>query len=422
MRSQPDPLAEAVVAGAVGAELEQIPLPESHAAYNIHRGSSELVLEETPLPPMAPDEVMVAVMASSLNHNTLWAIRSQPISTFAALDRYAAKYPWLKHHSREYHTLGSDASGVIVRVGSAVRRWRPGDKVCVATAVVDFEEEATHEDAMQGETQRAWGYETNFGGLAQYTTVRASQLIRKPSNLSWVEAAVNPLCAGTAYRMLVGVHGARMRQGEVVLIWGAAGGLGSYAAQFVANGGGLAVGIVGSESRRRAAEIMGCVSTISRSELGLGDNSVDTTVRSRRLGQEVRRLVGRDPDIVFEHTGQETFPLSAYVAARQGRIVTCGSSSGYDHQYDNRHLWMKMKRIIGCHGANLHEQAAVGALLESGLLKPALSVVSPFEAVPSFIQDMEKGRHLGKIAVRVLVGEDGHETLHSPLSRGNHAY
>ncbi|GAA3118181.1 hypothetical protein GCM10020254_76450 [Streptomyces goshikiensis] len=143
---------------------------------------------------------------------------------------------------------------------------------------------------MMGENLRAWGYETNFGGLAHYTVVRASQLVAKPPHLTWEEAATVTLCAGTAYRMLVSDHGARMKQGDVVLIWGATGGLGAYAMQMVRNGGGIAVGVVSSAAKAEFLRAQGCDLVIDRRDLGMGDDA-DPAADAAELGRRLRRAV-----------------------------------------------------------------------------------------------------------------------------------
>src|SRR5262249_15274609 len=153
--------------------------------------------------------------------------------------------------------------------------WRGGAHVVVSPAWVDDQDPASYADGMLGADQKAWGFETNFGALAEYTVVRATQLIPKPAHLTWEEAASVPLCAGAAYRMLVSDRGARMKQGDVVLIWGAAGGLGGYAVQFVRNGGGIPIAVVGSQRKEEAMRALGCDVVINRAQLGITDDVAD---------------------------------------------------------------------------------------------------------------------------------------------------
>ena len=188
-------------------------------------------MQEVPLPELAPDEAYLAVMASSINFNTVWTSIFEPLPTFGFLDRLAKEGPWAARHALDYHVVGSDASGVVLGTGSAVRNWKVGDKVTVHCNYVDDQDPSAHDDSMLASNQRIWGFESNFGGLADLSLVKANQLMPKPAHLSWEEAACNALCNSTSYRMLVSRNGARMKQGDVVLIWGASGGLGVFAWQ-----------------------------------------------------------------------------------------------------------------------------------------------------------------------------------------------
>jgi crotonyl-CoA reductase len=184
---------------------------------------------EVATPEIAPDEVYIAVMASSINFNTVWTSIFEPLSTFNFLDRLGKESEWGARHKQDFHVVGSDASAVVLRVGSAVRNWKPGDHVTVHCNYLDDQDPSAHDDSMLASNQRIWGFETNYGGLADLSIVKANQLMPKPAHLSWEEAAVNALCASTSYRMLVGSHAARMKQGDNVFIWGATGGIGAYA-------------------------------------------------------------------------------------------------------------------------------------------------------------------------------------------------
>jgi crotonyl-CoA reductase len=360
---------------------------------------------EVPMPELAPDEVLLAVMASAINYNTVWSATFAPVSTFRFLERLGRQGGWDARHDRPYHVMGSDAAGVVVRAGVAVRRWSVGDRVVASPLWLDEQEPIAQVDGMLAESQRAWGFETNFGGLAHYAVVKASQLLPKPPQLTWEESACNALCAMTAYRMLVSPNGARLKQGDVVLVWGASGGLGGYAVQFVRNGGGIAVGVVGSEAKARLLERLGCDLVLRRDELGL--EGLDEIELGKRVGREIRRHLGEDPHIVFEHVGRETFGASVYLARRGGTVVTCGSSTGYAHQFDNRHLWMKLKRIVGSHGANWQEAWEANRLIAQGRIVPTLSKVYPLEQVGEAAREVQLNRHVGKVGVLCLAECEG---------------
>ena len=152
----------------------------------------------------------------------------------------------------------------MLRTGSAVRNWKVGDKVTVHCNYVDDQDPSAHDDSMLAANQRIWGFESNFGGLADIAVVKANQLMPKPTHLSWEEAAINALCNSTAYRMLVSPNGARMTQGDKVLVWGASGGLGSYAVQHVLNGGGTPIGVVSSPEKVKLLNDLGVEAVIDR--------------------------------------------------------------------------------------------------------------------------------------------------------------
>jgi crotonyl-CoA reductase len=367
-------------------------------------------LREVPVPELAPDEALVAVMASSINFNTVWSSVFEPVSTFASLSRLARESIWAKRHDLPYHIVGSDGSGVVVRVGTAVRNWRAGDRVTIHCNHVDDQDPTAHDDSMLGANQRIWGYETNFGGLADLTVVKANQLMPKPEHLTWEEAAVNALCNSTSYRMLVSQNGARMKQGDVVLIWGATGGIGAYAVQYVLNGGGIPVGVVSSPDKAKILHEMGCEAVIDRSQAGYAFwNEDDSHNESewRRFGSDIRSLVGEDPDIVFEHPGRSTFGASMYVAKKGGTVVTCAATSGFMMEFDNRYFWMRLKRLVGSHFANYREAYEANRLIARGMIDPVLSRVFTLEQTGDAAYQVHRNMHEGKIAVLCLAEREG---------------
>ena len=362
------------------------------------------------MPEIAPDEVIVAVMASSINFNTVWSSIFEPVSTFGSTARLARESEWAQRHDRDYQVIGSDASGVVLRVGSAVRNWKPGDKITVHCNHVDDQDPSSHSDSMMGANQRIWGYETNFGGLADVAVVKANQLMPKPAHLTWEEAAVNALCNSTSYRMLVSPNGANMKQGDVVLIWGASGGIGAYAVQYVLNGGGIPVGVVSSEDKAAILREMGCEHVINRKEKNYKffkeDGSHDES-EWRRLGGDIRALVGEDPDIVFEHPGRSTFAASIYVVKKGGTVVTCAATSGFMMEFDNRHFWMRLKKLVGSHFANYKEAYEANRLIAKGMIHPVMSQVFALEEVGEAAYQVHHNMHEGKLGVLCLAPKEG---------------
>ena len=365
---------------------------------------------QVPTPELAPDECLVAVMASSINFNTVWSSIFEPVSTFGSLARLARESDWAKRHDLDYHVLGSDAAGVVLRIGTAVRNWKPGDKVTAHCNHLDDQDPSAHDDSMMATNQRIWGYETNFGGLAELAVLKANQLMPKPKHLSWEESAVNALCASTSYRMLVSKNGAAMKQGDVVLIWGATGGIGAYAVQYVLNGGGIPVGVVSSPEKAKILRELGCNAIIDRKTANYkfwNDDNTHNESEWRRLGKDIRALVGEDPDIVFEHPGRSTFGASMYVVKRGGTVVTCAATSGFMLEFDNRHFWMRLKRLVGSHFANYREAWEANRLISKGMIHPVMSQVLTLEETGTAAYQVHHNLHEGKLGVLCLSPEEG---------------
>jgi crotonyl-CoA reductase len=410
---------EAATTGATAEEILAADVPSTYKAAYVERDDAAalwdkpdkdvretLKVGEVPMPELAPDEALVAVMAAAMNYNTVWSARFEPVPSFLFLNHLASSGGWNARHDQPQHVLGSDAAGIVVRTGDAVSGWSPGDPTVIWPGWIDHFHSAAHEDQLQDKESRAWGFETNFGGLAHFAIVKGTQLLPKPAHLSWEEAACNTLCGMTAYRMLVGGNGAPFKQGDIVFIWGAAGGLGSYAVQLVRNGGGIPVGVVNSAAKAALLEELGCDVIIRRDEEGLA--GLEGKELGKGMREVVRRELGEDPHVVFEHVGAKTFPASVYLARTGGSVVTCGSSTGYEHSFDNRYLWMRTKRIIGSHGATKQEALACNRLIGMGRIQPALSkVYGALDEAPEAAHQLEANTHVGKVGVLCLAAEEG---------------
>jgi crotonyl-CoA reductase len=417
---------EAIVDGAAAEEFAAIEIPETYRAVTIHKDEQDMFeglpskekdprrsmhVDDVPVPELAPGEALIAVMASSINYNTVWSSIFEPVSTFGFLERYGRTHSDAKRHDLPYHVLGSDASGVVLRVGPGVNAWKAGDAVVAHCLSVELESPAGHNDTMMDPEQRIWGFETNFGGLAELCVVKSNQLMPKPAHLTWEEAATPGLVNSTAYRQLVSRNGAGMKQGDVVLIWGASGGLGSYATQYAVNGGAIPVCVVSSPEKAELCRRMGADLVIDRSAEGYRfwkDEHTQDPKEWQRLGKRIRELTGGDDaDIVFEHPGRETFGASVYVARKGGTIVTCASTSGFMHEYDNRYLWMNLKRIIGSHFANYREAFEANRLISKGMIHPTLSKAFPLEQAGQAALEVHRNAHQGKVGVLALAPEEG---------------
>jgi crotonyl-CoA reductase len=406
--------------------FEALPLPETYRAVTVHKDEvglfegltagekdprRSLHVEEVPLPELAPGEALVAVMASAINYNTVWTSIFEPVSTFGFLERYGRTSPIAKRHDLPYHVVGSDLAGVVLRTGAGVHSWKPGTEVVAHCLSVELEHPDGHNDTMLDPEQRIWGFETNFGGLAHLAIVKANQLMPKPAHLSWEEAASPGLVNSTAYRQLISKNGAALKLGDTVLIWGASGGLGSYATQMALAAGATPVCVVSSEDKAQICRDMGAELVIDRRAEDYRfwkDEQTQDPKEWRRFGARIRELTGgRDVDIVFEHPGRETFGASVFAARKGGTIVTCASTSGFMHEYDNRYLWMNLKRIIGSHFANYREAWEANDLINRGLIHPTLSKVYALDDVGQAAYDVHKNLHQGKVGVLCLAPEEG---------------
>jgi crotonyl-CoA carboxylase/reductase len=382
-------------------------LPETMTAWVIRQdreGEPEdaFQLEEIEVPEPGALEVVVRVMAAGVNYNNVWAALGQPVSVF----RY--------HPEEDHHIGGSDASGVVWKCGPGVTQWQPGDEVVIHCNQASYEDVEVHGlDPLAAPSQKIWGYETSWGSFAQFTKVQAQQLIPKPRNLTWEEAASYGLVYFTAYRMLI--DQCELQAGHRVLVWGAAGGLGVFALQLCRMAGAEAVGVVSSPEKGELCSKLGACGFVDRNEFSgmmrRGNETADEEKarfkESRRFGKVVKEMLGDSPDIVFEHVGQATFPTSVFVVKPFGKVVICAGTTGYNLDFDVRYLWMRQKQIIGSHFANAYEAKKANELIEQGRIRPVLWRTMGFEGVGEAHQLMRENKHLGKIAILVGAEKEG---------------
>ena len=379
-------------------------LPKTMAAWVIRQEREgqprdAFQVEEIEVPEPGAFEVVVRVMAAGVNYNNVWAALGEPVSVF----RY--------HPDEDHHIGGSDASGIVWKVGAGVTRWKPGDEVVVHCNQASYEDPEVHGlDPLAAPSQKIWGYETSWGSFAQFTKVQAQQLLSKPKALSWEESASYGLVYFTAYRMLI--TRCKLQAGKKVLIWGAAGGLGVFATQICAAAGAECVGVVSNAEKGALVKRLGAVDYIDRNEFSgmmrTGEESADEEKArfgvSREFAKRVKGILGDAPDVVFEHVGKATFPTSVFTVKPFGKVVICAGTTGFNLDFDVRYLWMKQKEILGSHFANAYECTKANELIESGKIRPVLWRTLGFDGVAEAHQLMLENKHLGKIAI--LVGAD----------------
>ena len=328
------------------------------------------------VPELGPRDVLVATMAAGVNFNNVWAARGVPIDVTKGQARWG--------EPTDFHIVGSDASGIVYAVGADVRSVEVGDPVVVHPGQWDLDDPWVRAGSDPGlaASFRVWGYDTCWGSMAQFTKVQEHQCLPKADHLTWEEAAAPTLTGGTAYRMLFGWAPHTVQPGDVVLVWGGSGGLGSLAIQLVTNAGGRAVAVVSSDEKAEYCRSLGAVGTVNRRDFdhwGVPPpwDSADWKAwfeGAKAFGKAIWEALGErtNPRIVFEHPGQDTIPTSNFVCDRGGMVVICAGTTGYDTMIDVRYLWYQQKRYQGSHLMNTEQAAAFNDLVREGSVRTTL--------------------------------------------------
>jgi len=402
-------------------ELGEIPplghVPSKMYAWAIRKErhgkpDTAMLCEVVDTPEIDSHEVLIMVMAAGVNYNGVWAALGKPISPF-------------DYHKAEYHIAGSDASGIVWKVGSKVKRWKVGDEVVVHCNQTDGDdEECNGGDPMNSPSQRIWGYETPDGSFAQFTRVQAQQVMERPKHLTWEESGCYVLTLATAYRMLFGHRPHILRPGHNVLVWGASGGLGSMAIQLISVSGANAVGVISEEDKRDFVMGLGAKGVINRKDFDCwgqlpdvdGDQAEFKTYmgKVREFGKAIWNITGKgnDVDFVFEHPGEATFPVSCNVVKRGGMVVFCAGTTGFNLTFDARFVWMRQKRIQGSHFANLLQSAQANQLVIERRIDPCMSEVFAWDDIPQAHMKMLANQHKpGNMAVLVQAKKPGRRTV-----------
>jgi len=359
---------------------------------------------------LRPDEVLVWVMAAGINYNNVWAGLGSPVDVIKAHER-DKDWP----DDSPFHIGGSDASGIVWKVGSAVTSVKVGDRVVIHCGMwkADCPSVKAGIDPMFSPTFRIWGYENSWGSFAQFTRVQAHQCLPKPAHLSWDAAAAYMLVGATAYRMLMSWSPHSVRKGDVVLVWGGAGGLGCQAIQIAHAAGGIPIAVISSDDKIDFCTTLGAKGTINRKQFshwGMLPHWKDGAAYgewlkgARAFGAALWEAVGerRSPRLVFEHPGEDTVPTSIFVCDTGGMVVICAGTTGYNATLDLRYHWMRQKRFQGSHFANDDDARALNDLVRARKVDPCLSQTFRFDEIPHVHQLMHDNRHPhGNMAVLV---------------------
>jgi NADPH:quinone reductase-like Zn-dependent oxidoreductase len=314
-------------------------------------------------------EAIVEVKAAALNRLDLFVLAGIPGITLAMP-----------------HVPGADGAGVVAEVGEGVTGWRVGDEVAINPGVWCGE----CEFCRRGEESLCARFgllgEHRSGTFGERVAVPAASLGRRPSHLSWAEAAAFPLVYLTAWRMLV--TRAALKHGETVLIHGVGGGV-SLAALAIAKALGARV-IVTSASAAK----------LDRARRLGADAVIDYT--GQDVAREVRALTGkRGADVVVESTGAATWMASLKSAARGGRIVTCGATTGPNPAEEIRLIFWNQLSILGSTMGSVADWNAMLAFVAEARVRPVVDSVFALASGRAAYERMDRKAQFGKIVLAV---------------------
>lgn len=373
--------------------------------------NTAFVPELVDTPAIGPGEVLIAVMAAGINYNNVWAARGYPVDQVKTRQK--------RGELEDFHIGGSDASGIVYAVGAGVGNVAVGDEVIVHPGYWDDDDPwiAEGRDQMIAPSARIWGYDTNYGSFGQFARAQAHQVLPKADHLSWEQAAAPTLVGTTAYRMLHGWTGNTVQAGDVVLVWGGSGGLGTQACQLARLADAIPVAVVSDDERGRYAERYGAAGYINRKEFDhwgippLVDDAEGQkawTGEARRFGKALWERVGerRDPAIVFEHPGEATIPTSIFVCQPGGMVTICAGTTGYNAMVDLRYHWTRQKRLQGSHGTNDEQAIAYNNLVRDGKIDPVLGRTIAFSELPAAHAAMGRGEDVfGNVVALIGAGQ-----------------
>ncbi len=330
-------------------------------------GVEKLKYEEFPDPEPGPGEVLIRVKACALNHLDIWERQGLPGVTLP-------------------HISGSDVSGIVEECGEGVKGIEKGAEVIISPGISCMKcIKCLEGDDNQCSEYNILGYRNN-GGYAEYVVVPQVNVLPKPESLSFEESASVPLVFLTAWHMLVNRAG--IKPGDAVLVHAGGSGVGIAAIQIAKLFGGFVITTVGSDEKIEKAK-------------GLGADVV-INYNKQDFEQEVKKITGKQGvDIVVEHIGPDVWEKSIRVLARNGRLVTCGATSGPSANIDLRYVFSRHLSILGSYMGRKSELLEVLKFINSGKLKPVVHSVFELKDAVQAQQEMLDRKNFGKIVLRV---------------------
>ena len=331
------------------------------ATVHSHGGPGVLRLETLPVPVPSRGEVLLRVEATSLNYHDVFTRNGMPGITIP--------FPII---------MGIDFSGEIAGVGDGVSGWSIGQRV-----LVDPKDRLNGKDLMG---------ETRPGGLAQFCSVPAHMLVALPEGVSFEQAACLPVAYGTAHRMLETIGA--VRAGERVLVLGASGGVGTGCVQIAKALGAEVVACASTDEKLRRLYALGADHQLNYTEFELHKWVWD------RFGKPHRRHNNGGVDVVVNFTGGDTWVPSLKCLRRQGRLLTCGATAGFDPAEDLRYIWTFELQVRGSNGWERSDVEALLRMTADGGIAPPIDKAFTLAEAPEAMQFLEGRQAFGKLVIR----------------------
>ena len=330
-----------------------------------HGGTDVLVWEEITDPTIKPDQVLVQIKAAAINHLDIWVRRGIP----------GISLPMI---------LGSDAAGIIKKVGHEVNNFIIGDAVIINPLIFCGKCEACI-DGRENECQFIGIFgESTDGTNCEFIAVNERNLRKKPDNIDFESAASFPLAGQTAYQMLI--NRAKTKDNDTVLIWGSSSGVGSFGLQIAKSIGCKVIATGGTTAKCKQAIELGADISLNHYEDDI-------------LGAVKDITNGRGVDVVFEHSGARTWDVSMKILGKYGRVVTCGATTGSKVSIDLRYIFFKQQSIIGSTMGNVQALDAVIELVKTDKIKPIVDEIFSMEKIADAHKHLENSNQFGKVVL-----------------------
>ncbi len=324
--------------------------------------------EDFPKPKIEADEILVRVKAVALNHLDIW-IRKGALAFKPSLP----------------HILGSDVAGVVEEVGPLVKHVKPGDEVVVNPNLSC----GVCEACLSGQDNhcrefKILGFQVH-GGYAEYVKVPKTNVVPKPKNLTFEEAASFPLTYITAWNALI--DKGKIQPGDTVFIWGGASGVGVAALQLAKLFGATVITTTSQDWKAQKLKQLGADIVFNH--------------RTQNVEEEVKKLFPQGVDIVIDHVGEQTLPISIRLLKKGGRLSFLGTTTGDKGVFNIRYNFVNEIQMNGVYMGRKSTLFRISQLFEKGLLKPVVDKVFPLKEADKAHQYLEAGKQFGKVVLRV---------------------